>query len=87
MGLRRADGILFEVLEDRAMLVTADGTELLTLNALGSTIWLALDEEQDADSLAVLLGERHPRVGHDRLRRDVDAFMRELEAAGVVVRS
>jgi hypothetical protein len=84
MGLRRAGGILFEVLDDRAMLVSADGSELLTLNPVGSAIWAALADEQDAASLTALLAQRHPRVERDRLRRDVDAFIAELEAAGLV---
>ena len=42
MAYRRADGVLSEILEGRAMLVAPDGTELITLNPTGTAVWDAL---------------------------------------------
>ena len=42
MAYRRAEGVLSEILEGRAMLVAPDGTELITLNATRTAVWDAL---------------------------------------------
>ena len=38
----RREGVLAEVLDDRAMLVAPDGTELITLNPTGTAVWESL---------------------------------------------
>jgi hypothetical protein len=77
--------VLSEVVEGRAMLVTADGTQLLTLNPTGSAIWDGLADHDTPEALARHLGEHHPAVEPERLERDVAAFLSELLQAGVVV--
>lgn len=82
---RRADGVLAEVLDDRAMLVAPDGTELITLNLTGTAVWETLADESDPAAVAAKLHEQRPDVALDRLEADVRAFLTELEAAGLVV--
>jgi hypothetical protein len=77
---RRADGVLSETLEDRAMLVAPDGTELITLNPTGTAVWDALEHEGDPHALAARLHEQRPEVALDVL-----AFLEELQAAALVV--
>jgi hypothetical protein len=82
---RRADGVLAEILDDRAMLVAPDGTELITLNPTGTAVWETLADESDPVAVAARLHEQRPDVAVDRLEADVRAFLTELEAAGLVV--
>jgi hypothetical protein len=86
MRYRCADGVLSEVVEGRTLLVTPDGTELLTLNPTGSAIWDGLSEHDTAEALARHLHGRHPGVEVEQLQQDVAAFLEELEQAAVVVR-
>jgi hypothetical protein len=82
---RRAEGVLAEVLDDRAMLVAPDGTELITLNPTGTAVWESLADEGDPGALAARLHEQRPDVPLDRLEADVRVFLTELEVAGLVV--
>jgi hypothetical protein len=49
---RRADGILHQVVDGRAMLISPAGDEVLTLNGTGSAVWDALADGGDVESLA-----------------------------------
>jgi hypothetical protein len=82
---RRADGVLAEILDDKAMLVARDGTELITLNLTGTAVWEALDQVGDAAGVAARLHEERPDVPIERLESDIRSFLTELEAAGLVV--
>jgi hypothetical protein len=85
MGYRRADGVLSEVLDGRAMLVAPDGTELITLNPTGTAVWDALADVDDPAAIAARLHETRPDVAVDVLESDVRAFLAELEEAALVV--
>ncbi len=86
MGYRRAEGVLSEVLDDRAMLVAPDGTELITLNPTGTAVWDALADVDDPAAIAARLHETRPDVALDVLEADVRAFLAELEEAALVVK-
>ena len=60
MSYRRAEGVLSEILEGRAMLVAPDGTELITLNATGTAVWDALGDLGDPSAIARRLHESRP---------------------------
>ncbi len=85
MAYRRADGVLSEILEGRAMLVAADGTELITLNPTGTAVWDALGDLGDPAAIASRLHETRPDVALDVLEADVQSFLTELEEAALVV--
>ena len=85
MRYRRTQGVLAEVLDDRAMLVAPDGTELITLNPTGTAVWENLADAGDPGELAAKLHEQRRDVPIDRLESDVRDFLTELEAAGLVV--
>jgi hypothetical protein len=82
---RRVDGVLAEILDDKAMLVAPDGTELITLNVTGTAVWESLADSGDPVAVAARLHEQRPDVALDRLEADVRTFLVELEAAGLVV--
>jgi Coenzyme PQQ synthesis protein D (PqqD) len=85
VGYRRADGVLSEVLDGRAMLVAADGTELITLNPTGTAVWDALADASEPSAIAARLHEAQSNVALDVLEADVRAFLTELEEAALVV--
>ena len=85
MAYRRADGVLSEILEGKAMLVAPDGTELITLNPTGTAVWDTLGELGDPAAIASRLHETRPNVALDVLETDVRSFLAELEEASLVV--
>ncbi|HXY94684.1 MAG TPA: PqqD family protein [Acidimicrobiia bacterium] len=85
MVYRRAEGVLSEVLDGKAMLVASDGTELITLNSTGTAVWDALANEGDPAAIAERLHETRPDVARDQLEADVRVFLTELEGAALVV--
>lgn len=85
MGYRRADGVLSEILDGRAMLVASDGTELITLNPTGTAVWDALAHASEPSEIAARLHETRTDVALDVLESDVCAFLIELEEAALVV--
>ena len=85
MGYRRAEGVLSETLDGRAMLVAPDGTELITLNATGTAVWDALADASEPSEIASRLHETRTDVALDVLVTDVLAFLTELEEATLVV--
>lgn len=77
-----------EVIDGRANLVRPDGTELLRLNPVGTLVWQALPlAGADADQLAAAVTPQVEGGSPDVIRRDVAAFLDELVAAGLLVRT
>jgi hypothetical protein len=82
---RRSDGILDEVLDGRAALVNPEGTELLTLNEVGSVVWEALADEQPVDVLVDAVKAACENVPTESVDADVRRFLAELCALGLVL--
>jgi hypothetical protein len=83
-AVRRADGVVYEVVDDCAVLVDPAGQTLITLNEIGSLVWEALEAHGDAPSLAAELHPQFSDVSVEQLERDIAAFLDELRAVGVV---
>lgn len=81
----RADGVVHEVVDGRAVLVDPSGLQLITLNEVGSLVWEALEQPGDVASLVAVLLPRFPDVDEAQAEADVTAFLDELRAAGLVV--
>ena len=78
--------VVFDVVVDRAILLDGAGTELITLNAVGTVVWNELDGRRDAAELAADLLDRF--VGRRRSTScgvDIAAFLDELAALGLAV--
>jgi hypothetical protein len=82
--MRRADHVIWEVTGSRAVLLDPDGSELITLNPVGTIIWGAIDG-LPSDAITDLVHPQFEGVPRDRLAADVRAFLAELEALGVIV--
>jgi hypothetical protein len=82
--VRRADDVVFEVVDGRAILVDPAGTELITLNPVGTLVWDALAEPRDERDIVDELSGRFRAVAPDELARDCARFLDELRDLGVV---
>src|SRR5437867_1942294 len=70
MGPRRAAGVSYEVVDHQAVLIDPDGTELITLNPVGTRIWEELDGGRGTSELATDLLPSFDGVTCDGLERD-----------------
>lgn len=82
--VRTADGILMHEQDGEAFLLHSGTGRYFGLNQAGVTVWRAL--EAGADPVAALR-QRWPDVEGDVLRRDAEALIDHLRAAGLVVDS
>ena len=63
--MRRADHVIWEVTGSRAVLLDPDGTELITLNPVGTLVWDAIDD-LPPDAIADLLLPRFEGVTREQ---------------------
>ena len=84
-GPRRAEDAHYEVVEDKAIIIGPDGSELVTLNTLGTLVWESLDGECDLGTLGVELAGRFPAVSRQQLEDDVRTFLGELKRQKLIV--
>ena len=82
----RAGAVVSERAGDRFVLLDAAGTELITLNPVGSLVWDELSEPRSVAALVGSLSVHFSNVPEARLRADVERFLAELEEAELVVR-
>jgi hypothetical protein len=82
---RQADGVLAEELDGRAAIVDPAGTELVTLNPVGSLVWSLLDGQRDIDDVVASVAEACAPVERSTVAGDVSAFLLELTSFGLIV--
>jgi hypothetical protein len=73
----------WQVVDGEAVLLDLEGRRILGLNPAGSHLWGLLDGQRSPAELATALAERF-NLGAERARADVDAFLAELYARGLV---
>jgi len=84
MAWQRSPGVVYEVVDDQTVLVDPEGVELVTLNAVGTLVWEALDGRRNAAELAAALVDRFEGVTLSDLERDITGFLTEIEALGLI---
>lgn len=84
MAYRRAEGVLSELADGRAMLAASSGAEVVVLNETGTMVWDLLAEHREPADLVRLVHEAYPEIAADAIERDVDAFLDELVSAELV---
>ena len=84
MEFRRSESVTFEVIDQRAVLLDPDGVELITLNPVGTLVWELLEPPCAPEAIVAGLVDRFPDVPVDALRADVDHFLSDLSARGLV---
>jgi hypothetical protein len=82
--MNRADAVTYEIVDGRAILIDPKGAELLTLNAVGTLIWEALDGVRDAPALAAHLSQNVRNVNPGVAQNDIEQFLNELRQLGLV---
>ncbi len=80
-----ANGVLWEQVDVKVMLIDQASSELVTLNPVGSLIWQTLTAGPAAvDRLAEVVNEAFPEVGLTQAAADVEVFLDELVRLGFV---
>jgi hypothetical protein len=84
----RADNVVARVIAGETLIVpvrrgVADLASLFSFNAVGSTIWEALEKPRTAEELVTVVAETYD-VSSEQAREDLGVFLGEALAAGVV---
>ena len=80
-----AGEVVHDRVGDRVVLIDAQGQELITLNPVGALVWQAMDGNRDIAAIAAMVHGAVDGGELDVVNRDVQAFIRELVAEGLVV--
>lgn len=82
---RRHPDTAFRPIGDEGGLVVLPGSaEVKVLNPVGIKIYSLLDGEHSVESIAAAVVEEFD-VAEDQARRDIEAFLKELESNGMLV--
>jgi hypothetical protein len=87
MAWQRSPAVIYEVVDGRAVLVDPDGVELITLNAVATLVWEALDGTREVPELATAIVDGLEGVTLPDLEHDIGEFLNEVEAAGLITPS
>jgi hypothetical protein len=87
MEIRRSPDVTYEIVSGRTTLIDPAGTEIITLNPVGSMVWDALDGERDLKGLTEYLLPSLEGVTAEELLRDITDFVNDLRALGLVEES
>lgn len=76
-------GIAERIIDGEALLVNAEGGEILVLNECGALVWQLCDGAHDVPSLVAAVCGRH-EVEPETATADVVAFLEELRRRGAL---
>ncbi len=79
-----SDRIRSTVTSDGVVLLDVGNGKIFNSNAVGSRIWVKLQEGLPIDLVAAHLSTEFT-VSPDRLRRDIEEFIEQLKANGIVL--
>jgi Coenzyme PQQ synthesis protein D (PqqD) len=79
----REDGLSWRQIEDEIVAVDVATSTYVSANDSGTVLWQALTQSATRDELATLLADRFD-LEVDQAGADVDAFLAQLEAQGLV---
>ena len=81
-----APGVMFQPLDDGAVLFSPDSEVYFGLNHVGAAIWELLPPETDSvEALCTALAERYPDAAPAALADDVARLLGDLGREGLVV--
>jgi hypothetical protein len=81
---RPRSGLAERIIDGEALLVNAEGGEILVLNECGAFLWQRLDGERTVAQLVEATCEEY-EVDEPQARRDVQAFLEALRARGALL--
>ena len=82
-SLSIATEIVWRVMDDNAVVVTPQTGKVRVLNPVGSAIWQRLVENKSVPEIATHLAT-HFEVSHTQAQQDIQQFIEELKARGIV---
>jgi hypothetical protein len=85
MRYHRSTAVTWELADERAVILDAEGSTLTTLNPVGTLIWEYLDEARDDTDIVGHLARRFPGVDRRQLHDDAGAFLARLVDGGLLV--
>jgi hypothetical protein len=83
MIVARNPATAWRVIQGEAVILALDSKVLRGLNPVGSRVWELIDGRRSTDEIATQLVDEFD-VDAGRARNEVDAFVRELLARGLV---
>jgi len=81
---RRAEGVNYDIIDGVAVVLDAEGTELIRLNEVGTFVWEHLDGKRDVAALVEELWPALDGVTREEFERDVREYLGELRDAGIL---
>ena len=76
-SVRIADDVIFEVLDDEAVLLNLTTGEYYSLNRTGTRAWQLIEEHGDLDRVRAAMAAEFD-VGEDALAQDLDRLVSDL---------
>ncbi|MCU1675609.1 MAG: hypothetical protein JWM93_367 [Frankiales bacterium] len=80
----RNEAVLGQKVDDSVILLSADQSDLLTLNAAGAAIWQALLTPGTVDDVVDRVTAEWPGLDTDIIRTDAAMYLEKLASLGVV---
>lgn len=80
-----APSAIFRNMAEGGVLFSSESEVYFGVNPVGSIIWDLLPTASTFEDLCAALSQRFTDVGLDRITRDVQAFLADLRANGLVV--
>lgn len=77
------DNVLFQEVDGEAVLLSLDQGCYYGLDELGTRIWKLIQQDLDGDQVVAAIVEEYD-VEPDQARRDLDAFLNDLEQSGLI---
>jgi len=78
-----ADNVLFQEVDGESVLLSLDKGCYYGLDELGTRIWKLIDRDLDSDRVVAAIVEEY-EVEPEQARRDLDAFLSDLEQSGLI---
>lgn len=76
--------MVYEVVDQQAVLVDPDGVDLVTLNEVATLVWESLDGCRGTAEIAAALFDRFEGVTLARLEQDITDFLTAIATSGLV---
>ena len=81
--IKRADRFTETVIDDEIVIMRLDNGEFFALSQTAAAIWRLIDGTRDRAALLVALGGAFD-AGEQQMSADVDEFLAQLSAAGLL---